>query len=218
MKRRYGSFLKVFSLLFVFTIFEGKAEESSKTLVVGELVYKEFHDPGYVYFQTEQGKKLEAAFYYRFITFEQIEKWTRGENFELVIDDRKGVGVRRKSDHGFFKVVFARPDNPIHLLEKACLDTAMTTLDIAGCYYQSAERWGRESDYLFRELSRSVSKAVLAQLSDAKMKWLAYEASLMDGFYKYGEEQGGSIMRIHNASLKSELSQSFFYQIVRFLE
>ncbi|WP_156176791.1 lysozyme inhibitor LprI family protein [Kiloniella spongiae] len=218
MKKNYFRFLKMLPLLCAFTILEAKADESSQTQIVKELVYKEFHDPGYVYFLTEKGKELEAAFYYRFITYEQIEKWSVGEKFELVIDANKGVGVRHKSEAEFFKVVFARPDNPIGLLEKTCLETAVTTLDIAGCFHQSAERWRRESDYLFRELSTSASKTVFGQLSDARTKWLAYEASLMDSFYTYGQEQGGSIMKIHSASLKSELAQSFYYQTVRFFE
>lgn len=218
MKRWYRCFLLVLSFLFAFAASNAGAEEASQTLVIKELVYKEFHDPGYVYFQTEAGKELEAAFYYRFISFEQIEKWDRGEKFELVIDAGNGIGVRRKSDAELFKVVFVPEDNPIELLEKACLETAMTTLDIAGCFHQSAERWNGESDYLFDELSQSASETVFTQLSEAKTKWLAYKASLMDSFYTYGQEQGGSIMRIHSASLNSELSQSFFYQTVRFFE
>ena len=216
MRVKYWYFLTVFFLLFA--ISGVKAEEKSEILIVGELVYKEFHDPGYVYFQTQENKEIEAAFYYRFISFEQIEKWTVGEKFERVLDAKKGAGIHRMAEGTFFKVVFAPEDNPIELLEKACLETALSTLDIAGCFHQSAERWNGESEYLFDELSQTASKTVYTQLSDARKKWLAYETSLMDSFYTYGQEQGGTIMRIHSASLRRELARSFFYQTVRFLE
>ncbi len=94
----------------------------------------------------------------------------------------------------------------------------MTTLDIAGCIHQSAGHWNGESDYLFHELSQTASKTMYTQLSDARKKWLSYETSLMDSFFTHGQEQGGTIMRIHSASLRRELARSFFYQTVRFLE
>ncbi len=194
------------------------ADGVSSIEVLEELTFNEFHDPGYIYFTASDGRKLEAGFYYRLISYEEIEKWGQDEKIELVITQNKGLLIRRKLTSKSFKVVFLGDENPLEKLEKNCLETAMSTLDISGCYHQSSTLWLNEGNYLYRELIKNSSDKLSTRLAETRIRWEEYENSLMESFYFHAQEQGGSIMKIQAASLKSQLAQSHFYQLVSFYE
>lgn len=186
--------------------------EAGLEIVEDNVMYLEFHDPGWMKLKLSDGAETEAYFYYELIDYEEIDRWQENELIEIAISAKQGLGIVRKQNGQFYKVFFdASEHHPIDALEGACLGETISTLDVSICYYESGDRWEKEQqvviDYILNRQWEGWEE-LKDGLVKSQKSWQQYMSNHSDAYASFARTVEGTKYNYNSAMLKSELQKN----------
>lgn len=167
-------------------------------------------DPG-KYILKHDGKTISVFHYYQTILSDEIYSIQAGEKFKVVIDKQKGMGLLRLKNNKHHKVwIFG--DTPIDHRVDTCLETAMTTLSISGCFNEAATAWQFEFDYHYNRLMNTFDDDRKSALVKYKLQWEELIKNKQSLHFKHYQKTSGTMKKFEIAeaiaTLKKQMAMS----------
>jgi len=172
--------------------------------------FEENKDPG-KYILKHDGKIISVSHYYQTIMSDEIYSVQAGEKFKVVIDKQNGMGLLRLKNNTLHKVwIFG--NTPIDYRVDTCLETAMTTLSISGCFNASAKAWQFEFEYHFNRLMNTFDDDRKSALLKYKLQWDELIKNKQSLHFKHYQKTGGTMKKFEIAeaiaTLKKQMAMS----------
>ena len=181
------------------------------------LKFREFHDPGWMITENNQGQLREASFYYTFITYEDIKTWKEGETLNVYLSESSGVVLEREVTKKRYTIDFTGDYSPIDLNLEACKEKYDSTVGLTDCYgqaslYQEGQikaftaRISDEIGYVAEDMIKAQkaafdayvkSKWALTRYQDSKSEWRGTIQNVIGANYYYNDMKhfAGSLKR-----------------------
>lgn len=186
-KNKFWNLIKATNLITVCltVIISTTAALAERQVVMENLVFINFHDPGWMTLEGPDDVVLEPNFYYKLIPYEVVGEWRPGEKFNIVFDDDPaiGLGILRQDTDQFYKVVFDYKDHPLLRLEKECVrDREGTMIAVTTCAAKVADNWRSEQYSLISYLRGLSSARQMEAIDESQVEWEKY-ADRRDAIY-----------------------------------
>ena len=166
-----------------------------KVLYSQLLVFKEFHDPGWLVSVDDQ----EYEFKYEGFTFENISTWKRGRKLLLTYSFDKGILIH-DSKSGTVAHIYHLPTHPIDIVLEQCLDERTTTMGMASCYDDASGNWDREMNRAYQVLKSTNSSEVFEAIQKMQRAWIKYRDNRVVVIRNRYTRDEGTITIIENSA------------------
>lgn len=205
--------MRVFLFLsLIFLSFPGFAADDERILVE-QATFSEAHDPGWLILKTAEGNEYTGDFYYRFIEYEDLKTWEKGEKFNVVIANDVGAGIVRHKTNKFYKVFFREQRHPIDVQLKKCNGFWND------CLIDASNQWIAEHKFAFDNFLETLEDQELKQgFIETQDRWKAYTKSMHQSFRSIPNYEGGTYGATLAAWLYVDLEKSRFFHILRFYD
>ena len=77
------------------SLLSGAEKENDGIVIIEQVEYVSFHDPGVIKMKGNSAEIYEGSFYYSLISYEEINSWKSGEKFYIVYSHQNGSDIRR---------------------------------------------------------------------------------------------------------------------------
>lgn len=193
------------------------AERNEELIDVKEAAFYGMQDGVDIFnVRAEQGAEVRIKLFPGSLDRASINDWQAGKNIMIAYSPSRGGGIREK-DGRFRKATFLS-GGPIEMLQAECLEEAMSTMGISGCYEQSAERWETEIKVMLKYAEEAMPADSAEAFRRVHSSWLEYKSDVFAAMRTTeGARMGGTITIIEHAALASGMRKRLTLNLQRFL-
>jgi uncharacterized protein YecT (DUF1311 family) len=152
--------------------------------------FKESHDPGWMILVDNDGNEIIAEFFYEFISYEEIKKWSNGDKLYLVEDEELGVGLKRNNEGKLYKIIFSVHDHPINKINNNCSPNEQSTMGYTYCKDKETNFWRIENNYIYDYLLNTSDEEEKISLKKSQEAWVKYKDTHLETLKIFQKDAG----------------------------
>ena len=181
-------------------------------IIISNASYMEFRDPGWLKIKTTNAY-YEAAFFYDFISYDDISEWKEGESIHIIFKPSFGFGIQRVSDNKLYKLLFSTNNHPYQLKYDQCQKNGYS----ANCYTQFRTRIESDYNYFYDYILSYASPNLKPEVIKLNSYLQLLPNKYLSAFGIYADETGGTIHSLTAASSRLSMEKLKFDLITDFL-